>query len=117
MTTYERRQSLIETLRKQPGLRVPELAEALGVSEGTVRNDLTALEREGRLTRVHGGGVLNEQSQFQHNSFLSRHKENIDAKLVIAHEAALLVHDNHSILLHSSTLAYYIPSETSTRQM
>ncbi len=116
MTTYERRQSLIETLRKQPGLRVPELAEALGVSEGTVRNDLTALEREGRLTRVHGGGVLNEQSQFQHNSFLSRHKENIDAKLVIAHEAALLVQDNDSIFLDSSSTAYYFARELSERQ-
>jgi DeoR/GlpR family transcriptional regulator of sugar metabolism len=54
MTTYERRQSLMETLRKQPGLRVPELARALDVSEGTVRNDLKALEDEGKLKRVHG---------------------------------------------------------------
>ena len=64
MTTHERRQSLIDMLRKQPGLRVPELAEALEVSEGTVRNDLNALEGEGRLKRVHGGAILNEQDQF-----------------------------------------------------
>src|SRR5688500_9442724 len=47
VTTYERRQSLLDALRKQPGLRVPELAQALDVSEGTVRNDLNALEDEG----------------------------------------------------------------------
>jgi DeoR/GlpR family transcriptional regulator of sugar metabolism len=46
MTSYERRQSLIDLLRKQPGLRVPEIAEALQVSEGTVRNDLNALEKK-----------------------------------------------------------------------
>ena len=46
MTTYERRQSLLDVLRKQPGLRVPELAQALNISEGTVRNDLNALEEE-----------------------------------------------------------------------
>src|SRR5215213_10446524 len=44
LTTYERRQSLLELLRSQPGIRVPEVAEALDVSEGTVRNDLNALE-------------------------------------------------------------------------
>jgi DeoR/GlpR family transcriptional regulator of sugar metabolism len=43
LTIYERRQSLSELLRKQPGLRIPELAKALGISEGTVRNDLNAL--------------------------------------------------------------------------
>jgi DeoR/GlpR family transcriptional regulator of sugar metabolism len=116
MTTYERRQSLMELLRKQPGLRVPELAALLKVSEGTVRNDLTALEQEGKLTRVHGGGVLNEQSPFQHHSFLSRHKENSEAKLAIARQAAILVHDSDSIFLDSSSTAYYFASELSERQ-
>ena len=58
MTTFRRRQSLLDVLRRQPGLRVPELAKVLDVSEGTVRNDLNALENEGRLNRVHGGAVL-----------------------------------------------------------
>ena len=44
MTTYERRQSLLQLLHTQPGLRVPQLAQALNVVEGTVRNDLNALE-------------------------------------------------------------------------
>src|SRR5688572_1033291 len=65
LTTYGRRQSLLDILRKQPGLRVPELAIALDVSEGTVRNDLNALEKQGVLMRVHGGAVLNQQDQFQ----------------------------------------------------
>ena len=75
MTSYERRQSLMDLLRKQPGLRVPELAEALSISVGTVRNDLNALEQEGRLTRVHGGAVLAEHDHFQNNSFLRRYKK------------------------------------------
>ena len=52
---------MLELLRKQPGQRVSEIAQMLGVSEGTVRNDLNALEIEGLLMRVHGGAVLNEQ--------------------------------------------------------
>jgi DeoR family transcriptional regulator of aga operon len=58
MTTYERRHSLLLTLQQQPGSRVPELAVVLGVSEGTIRNDLNAFEQQGLLTRVHGGAVL-----------------------------------------------------------
>ncbi len=106
MITYERRQSLLDILRKQPGLRVPELAVALEVSEGTVRNDLNALEQQGVLKRVHGGAVL-QQDQFQNASFIRRYEQNAAAKLVIAREAAALVHDGDSILLDASTTAYY----------
>ncbi len=116
MTTYERRQSLLDILRKQPGLRVPELAQALDVSAGTVRNDLNALEGEGRLKRVHGGAVLNDQGQFQNNSFVRRYKENVTAKLAIAREAAVLVKDGDSILLDASSTAYYLARALSERQ-
>ena len=116
MTTYERRQSLLDVLRKQPGLRVPELAQTLDVSEGTVRNDLNALEEEGKLKRVHGGAVLNEQDQFQNNSFVRRFKQNPAAKLAIAKEAAVLVNDGDSILLDASSTAYYLARALSDRK-
>ena len=116
MTTYERRQSLLEVLRKQPGLRVPELAQALDVSEGTVRNDLNALGEEGKLKRVHGGAVLNDQDQFQNNSFVRRFKQNSAAKLAIAQEAAVLVNDSDSILLDASSTAYYLARTLSDRK-
>lgn len=116
MTTFERRQSLLDKLRKQPGLRVPELAKALEVSEGTVRNDLDALEDQGRLKRVHGGAVLNDQNQFQNNSFVRRYKLNAAAKLAIAHEAALLVKDGDSILLDASSTSYYFAQALSNHR-
>lgn len=115
MTTYERRQSLLEILRKQPGLRVPELAKMLDISEGTVRNYLNALEREGRLKRVHGGAVLNDQGQFQNNSFVRRYKQNEAAKLAIARKATLLVKDGDSILLDASSTSYYLARILSNR--
>jgi DeoR/GlpR family transcriptional regulator of sugar metabolism len=116
VTTYERRQSLLDILRKQPGLRVPELALALDVSEGTVRNDLNALEQQGLLVRVHGGAVLNQQNQFQNNSFVRRYHQNAAAKLAIAREAAVLVNDGDSILLDASTTAYYFAKVLSERR-
>ena len=116
MTTYERRQSLLDKLRKQPGLRVSEIAKALGVSEGTIRNDLNALEEEGRLKRVHGGAVLTEQNQFQNNSFVRRYNQNVAAKIAIAREAALLVEDGDSIFLDASSTCYYLARALSERR-
>ena len=116
MTTYERRQSLVDILRKQPGLRVPELAMILDVSEGTVRNDLNALEEQGLLMRVHGGAVLNQQNQFQNTSFVRRYQQNAAAKLAIARQAAVLVNDGDSILLDASSTAYYFAQALSERQ-
>ena len=115
MTTYERRQSLIDILRKQPGLRVSEVAKALDVSEGTIRNDLNALEDEGRLKRVHGGAVLIEQNQFQNNSFVRRYNQDVAAKIAIAREAALLVNDIDSIFLDASSTCYYLARALSER--
>jgi DeoR/GlpR family transcriptional regulator of sugar metabolism len=108
LTAFDRRQSLLELLRKQPGLSVAELAQILGVSEGTVRNDFNALEQEGRLKRIHGGAVLNGQNQFQSNSFSRRFQQNAAAKIAIAREAAMLVHDGDSILLDASSTDYYL---------
>ncbi len=116
MTTYERRQSLLDILRKQPGLRVPELAVALTVSEGTVRNDLNALEHQGLLVRVHGGAVLNQQDHFQNISFVRRYQHNAAAKLAIAREAAVLVNDGDSILMDASSTAYYFAKALSERR-
>jgi DeoR/GlpR family transcriptional regulator of sugar metabolism len=44
MTAYDRRQLLLDLLHSQPVLSVPEMGAALGVSQGTIRNDLKALE-------------------------------------------------------------------------
>jgi DeoR/GlpR family transcriptional regulator of sugar metabolism len=108
LNTYERRQSLLEILRKQPGLRVPEMAEGLGVSEGTIRNDLNALEADGHLTRYHGGAILSEQTGLQNTSFSARHEEHSQKKMVIARHAAKFVNDGDSILLDASSTVYYL---------
>lgn len=115
LTTYERRHSLLDILRKQPGIRVSELAVALDVSEGTIRNDLNALEGEGRLKRVHGGAILSDQDQFQNDSFVRRYHQNVAAKLAIAHDAALLVMDGDSIFLDASSTSFYLARTLSAR--
>ena len=111
LTTYKRRQFLIQILQKQVGTRIPELAQTLGVSKGTIRNDLNALEEEGLLMRVHGGAILRRQpSQFD-SSFGIRFQEHAESKLAIAHAAADLVEDGSSIMLDASTTVYYLAQQ------
>jgi DeoR/GlpR family transcriptional regulator of sugar metabolism len=116
MTTHERRQFILELLRRRPGLRVSEIAAELGVSEGTVRNDLNALKADGRLERVHGGAVLLEQKGIRNTSFSERHHEHTAQKEAIAQVAASLVQDGDSILLDASSTIYYFALALANKQ-
>ncbi|GAB6937456.1 substrate-binding domain-containing protein [Isoptericola variabilis] len=53
----ERRAHLLDALDREGVVRVADVSRALGVTAVTVRRDITRLEREGRLVRVHGGAV------------------------------------------------------------
>jgi DeoR family fructose operon transcriptional repressor len=74
------------------------------------------LEQQALLIRVHGGAVLNQQGQFQNNSFMRRFQQNAAAKRAIAREAALLVNDSDSILLDASSTACYFAKALSERR-
>jgi ribose transport system substrate-binding protein len=110
MTTYERRQRILGLLRERPGIRVPELARLLSVSEGTIRNDLRALEKAGELTRVRGGAVVRDGRDFISPAFRARTEVSATAKKRIARWAAEMVQDGDSVLLDSSSTVFHIAS-------
>ncbi|MGI5190992.1 substrate-binding domain-containing protein [Promicromonospora sp. CA-289599] len=53
-----RRAAILTDLGLHGSVRVQEIADRFGVSLVTARRDVVALARQGRLQRVHGGGVL-----------------------------------------------------------
>ncbi|MGQ9768825.1 MAG: DeoR/GlpR family DNA-binding transcription regulator, partial [Anaerolineae bacterium] len=108
MTTFERRQRILALLREKPGIKVTELAHQLGVSQGTIRNDLTALEQSNQLKRVRGGAVIQERQPVSHPPFASRMQVRSQAKEHIARRAAELVADGDAILLDASSTVYYL---------
>ncbi len=59
-----RRESLSRLLERHRYLSVPELARQLGVSEPTARRDLAALANQERITRTHGGAMLEMEVTF-----------------------------------------------------
>jgi DeoR/GlpR family transcriptional regulator of sugar metabolism len=106
LTTFERRYRLLSILRDQPGIRVPDLARLLDVSEGTIRNDMNALSGSGQLMRVWGGAVPLEAVDEQVPAYAARTRMNQASKREIARAAAKLVSDGDSVLLDASTTVF-----------
>jgi DeoR family transcriptional regulator, fructose operon transcriptional repressor len=61
----QRQQRIVEQARQAGRVDVAELAAELAVTPETVRRDLTALERQGVLRRVHGGAIPVERLGFE----------------------------------------------------
>ena len=108
MTTFERRQRILALLREQSGIKVTDLAKSFGVSEGTIRNDLNALDKAQQLRRVHGGAVALEDYPSLSPGLPERARINASAKGRIARWAADMVEDGDSILLDASTTVYHM---------
>lgn len=55
--TQARRQQLARLIDERGFVRVADAADELGVSDVTIRGDLSELERRGAVVRVHGGAM------------------------------------------------------------
>jgi len=97
-----RRSKVLDWLQEEGSARVRTLAEAFGVSEVTIRQDLERLEAEGHIVREHGGAYLRSVPQ-QVRSMALHHLTNMDAKRRIGRAAAALVEDGESIILDSGS--------------
>lgn len=59
-SAQQRRARIADLVQQRGSIKLTDLVGPLGVSEPTLRKDLTALENQGRLKRTHGGAVALE---------------------------------------------------------
>ena len=57
MLAQERFEKILELLRKEQSVTVTDLTKQLNTSESTIRRDLTLLDKQGLLIKVHGGAT------------------------------------------------------------
>ena len=57
MLAEQRFEIILQELNEHRAAGVPRLCELTGASEATIRRDLNALARQGKLNKVHGGAV------------------------------------------------------------
>ena len=53
----ERRNEILKELDRKGRVKVTDLSKEFGCSEGTIRNDINAMDIQGLLKRTHGGAV------------------------------------------------------------
>lgn len=103
----ERKNQILKILLKDKEITVKELARRLYTSEPSIRRDLTELENEKLIRRIHGGAILEEHSESLIKiPFMIRELEDYDAKNIIAQKAAELVKDGDVIMMDASSSAY-----------
>ena len=95
----ERHKQILSIMSDGRKVSVNALADQLGVSQATVRQDLTMLENNGFLRRVHGGAVLDETDDISHRMGI-----NYESKLKIARLAAEYVSEGETIYIESGSI-------------
>ena len=104
MLAKERHDQIIAKLNLEGNVRVKELSQSFGVTEDCIRKDLTILEKEGKLKRIHGGATkIRENLHYYHVD----ERKNIDTpeKKIIALRAVELIEPGSMVFLDISTIS------------
>lgn len=113
---HERHLRILEQARSRSRVEVTALAKELDVTSETIRRDLTILEQQGQLRRVHGGAVHLQRLGYE-PSVTARRERQTKEKARIGKAALDLLPDGGSILIDSGTttmeLARRLPPDCS----
>jgi DeoR/GlpR family transcriptional regulator of sugar metabolism len=105
MLTSHRKTLLLQRLARDGAIVAKTLAHELGTSEDTIRRDLRALARDGRLRRVHGGALPAAAAD---GDLQARAAIAPDDKIALGRAGAALVHDGHVVILDGGTTALQV---------
>jgi DeoR/GlpR family transcriptional regulator of sugar metabolism len=95
---------LAQLLQQNRYLKVRDLCERLKISEATTRRDLTVLAKAKRITRTHGGALVDFNLRFP--SFQQRLNQAADGKRQIAEMSVTHVKPGMTIYLDAGTTVY-----------
>ena len=107
MFMEERQEKILELLNENGKVLVKELAEMFGVTEDSIRKDLSALELDGQLKRTYGGAVAIKE-KLQITEANKRRISDVDAKRKIAATAVKIITPQDLIFLDISTISIAI---------
>ena len=109
MLPAERRARLADLVNSSGVISTESLASTLGVSTETIRRDLTTLEDQGLIARVHGGATKRNSSIVSTEpSFDVRSTESLDAKQRIGRTAAAMIPSGGFVMIDVGSTALYV---------
>lgn len=107
MFDIERQEKILEILTVRKSVTVHTLAALVFASESTIRRDLSALEKSGRIRRTFGGAVL-EETLTKEVPLLLRQSQNSSVKAAIAAQAKEYIHHGDVIFLDASSTVFHL---------
>ena len=102
MTAVERRNRIAERVRGGQDVRVADLVREFGVTETSIRRDLSVLEAGGKLLRVHGGAVPAAAAGHE-QAYHEKMGRRIDQKRRIGAAAARLIEHGDVLVFDAGT--------------
>ena len=108
MLAQERFEKILELLRKEQSVTVTDLTKHLNTSESTIRRDLTLLDKQGLLIKVHGGATAVKSVFALEEAVTLKSKKNLDEKRKIAEYAANLVDSNDFVYIDAGTTTEFM---------
>jgi DeoR family transcriptional regulator of aga operon len=103
----ERRSQIVQLVMENGRVFVSDLVKRYDVTETSIRRDLSLLEAENRLKRIHGGAV-SIPGNFRTDTFVEKAKLHIKAKECIGRAAVGMINQGDVILLASGTTTLQI---------
>ncbi|MFH1905398.1 MAG: DeoR/GlpR family DNA-binding transcription regulator [bacterium] len=110
----ERKKKILDILSTENKVEVTKLGERLGVSEVTVRRDLSILEKQGLLAKTYGGAIKQEQTILE-SMCRDKVKKMPKEKEAIGKYAAGLLKDGDVIFLDTGTTTAQIARNLKNR--
>ncbi|HFJ9466689.1 DeoR/GlpR family DNA-binding transcription regulator [Bacillus thuringiensis] len=110
MFVEERKDFILKKLYEDKKVYVQSLSKEMSVTAETIRRDLRDLERNGFLSKVHGGAILAKKINgelpldVRKNMFIT-------SKKIIANKATKYISEGYTIYLDSSTTSFEIAQE------
>lgn len=105
LSIAERHKYILDKLNEYGFIRITDVADELGVTKVTIRNDVKILEGKGLLYKVHGSARLANPHIADRDLETKRHL-NHDAKQRIAARAVELIGDGDSIMISAGSTTY-----------
>ena len=105
----ERHQKILDILTTESATSVTRLSSLLNVTKETIRKDLSMLEEQGKISRIHGGAGRIDKTQ--RIPFQIRESIAGEEKRKVAIAASKLICENDHVIIEGSTTNLFLCSE------
>ncbi|SFA91700.1 MULTISPECIES: DeoR/GlpR family DNA-binding transcription regulator [unclassified Bacillus (in: firmicutes)] len=102
MLTPERHRLILQILKEKNIVKIQDLVDLTETSESTIRRDLSQLEEQKHLKRIHGGAAR-LQGKLQEPSMIEKSAKNLQEKKRIAQYAASLIEEGDCIFFDAGS--------------